>query len=279
MVPRLRGDDILRKKMSKIKLNDISMYYEIHGQGEPIVFIAGFSVDHVIWSQIIDHFKENYQLILFDNRGSGQTDVPDRPYTIDEMANDVVLLCAKLGINRAHFIGNSMGGFILQTLAFRNPELVKSAILSNTTTNIHTCFHIYIAAQLELLKAGASLETLLKASCSWAFSYKFLTEQDMLKSLIQQGLDNPYPFTVKGYEGQYAALDKFESTAWVKSITVPTLVIGSAQDLIFSAASVKQLAEDIPNAGYYCFTECGHLPMIEYPEKFSEVVQKFINNL
>lgn len=265
--------------MSKIKLNDISMYYEIHGHGEPLIFIAGFSVDHTSWATIIDKFKESYQVILFDNRGAGQTDVPNGPYSIEDMANDVVLLCSKLGIGKAHFVGSSMGGFIVQRLAFANPDLVKSAIISNSAATIHTCFHIYAAAQLELLKANAPLATLIKASCSWAFSFRFLSQPGMLESLIQLGLENPYPFTIKGYEGQYAALDQFDSTTWIKKICVPTLVLAADQYLIFSNPSFNYLAEQIPNVKYYCFSECGHLPHLEYPDEFSRIIQSFIADL
>jgi 3-oxoadipate enol-lactonase len=264
--------------VSKIATNDISMYYEIHGQGEPIVFIAGFGVDHTMWNAIIDKFKDDYQIILFDNRGIGQTDVSHGAYSIEEMTSDVVTLCSKLGINRAHFVGNSMGGFIVQNIAFKHPKLVKSATLSNTASTIHTCFHIYLEAQLELLKAGAPLAALIKASSSWVFSIKFLSQPNMLKILIQQGLENLYPFTIRGYEGQYTALSQFDSRQWVSRIDVPTLVLSSNQDLIFSEQSVKMLAEEIPNAAYYCFSECGHLPMIEYPETFSKIIQEFINS-
>ena len=92
--------------------------------------------------------KDKYQVIILDNRGAGQTDVPDGPYTVDQMANDVAALCSALGIHQAHFVGNSMGGFILQTLAFRYPELVKSAIIGNSAATIHTAFHIYVDVQL-----------------------------------------------------------------------------------------------------------------------------------
>nr|WP_258956523.1 alpha/beta fold hydrolase [Legionella sainthelensi] len=69
--------------MPRIKVNDISMYYERHGQGEPIVFIAGFSADHLAWAAIVEYLKEKYQVILFDNRGIGQTDIPEGLYSID----------------------------------------------------------------------------------------------------------------------------------------------------------------------------------------------------
>ena len=169
-----------------------------------------------------------------------------------------------------------MGGFILQTLAYRYPELVKSATISNSSSTIYTCFHVYIAAKLELMKAGAPLAALVKASCSWVFSFQFLSQPGMLDALIQLGLNNPNPFTLKGYEGQYAALEQFDSRAWVNKIDVPTLVLAGDQDLIFSEPSVKLLAEQIPKASYYCFTDCGHLPYIEYPEKFSMIVREFI---
>lgn len=95
--------------MPHIKVNDISMYYEMHGKGEPIVFIAGFSVDHVAWFEVVERFKDKYQVILFDNRGVGQTDVPDGPYSIEQMTDDVAALCSALGVPQAHFVGNSMG--------------------------------------------------------------------------------------------------------------------------------------------------------------------------
>lgn len=262
--------------MAKVKLNDIEMYYEIHGKGEAIVFIAGFSVDHTTWNLVIDQFKESYQVILFDNRGSGQTDVPAGVYSIDAMTDDVVALCAKLEITKAHFIGNSMGGFILQNLALRYPNLVKSAIISNSTMTINTCFHIYLAAQLEFMKAAMPAESLIKASCSWVFSYRFLSQPDKLRDLIKLGIDNPYPFSIPGHEGQYAALSQFDSRSWVKEISVPTLICAGDQDLIFSEQSVALLAEHIPNTQYYCFSDCGHLPQIEYPEQFYTVVNEFI---
>jgi pimeloyl-ACP methyl ester carboxylesterase len=264
--------------MSKLKINDISVYYEQHGEGEPVVFIPGFSSDHTIWGAVVDSFKAKYQVLLFDNRGSGQTDVPKGPYSIEGMTEDLVALCSQLGINQAHFIGNSMGGFILQTLAYRYPKLVKTATISHSAATIHAPFHIYVDAQLELLKAGAPLESLIKASSSWAFSYQFLTKPGMLQQLVQLTLDNPFPFTETGYEGQYAALDQFDSSAWVNQIKVPTLVLSSDQDLIFREALGRWLSEQIPNARYYCFSDCGHLPQIEYPEKFFEVVDKFISS-
>jgi 3-oxoadipate enol-lactonase len=265
--------------MPKIKCRDLTMYYETHGSGTPIVFIAGFGADHTIWNSIVEAFKTQYQVILFDNRGAGQTDIPEGPYTIDEMADDVAALCKALNLHQAHFVGNSMGGFILQALAFHYPTLVKSAVISHSTSHVNTAFHHYVAAQLELLKANAPLSSLIKASCAWAFSFQFLSQPGMLNFLIQMGLDNPHPFTVKGYEGQFAALEQFDSRPWSNQIQTPSLILASDQDLIFSESSVKALTQQIPHVEYHCFINCGHLPHIEYPEQFSTRVQAFITKI
>ena len=265
--------------MPKLKVNDIAMYYEVQGEGEPVVLVAGFSADNILWGALVNILKNNYQVIVLDNRGAGQTDAPAGAYSIDQMANDIVALCANIGIKQAHFIGNSMGGFIVQTLAYQNPELVKSVIISNSTTATHCCFNLYVQAQLELMKANSPRAALIKASCAWAFSFQFLTQPGVFESLIKMGLENPYPFSVTGYEGQYAALQQFDSSQWASQIHVPALVISANQDLIFSEQSVKSLAELIPNAAYFCFADCGHLPFVEYPEKFAKLVKEHIQQV
>ncbi len=262
--------------MPKMKVNDINMYYEVHGEGEPLVMIAGFGADHLTWMPALEILKNSFQVILFDNRGAGQTDAPEEPYSVAQMAEDVVMLCHGLGIKQANFVGNSMGGFILQKLARDYPGLVKSAIISNSTMTIDCVFHLYVAAQYELLKAKAPLPAIIKASCCWAFSFQFLSQPRMLDQLVELTMQNPYPFSLQGYSGQYAALDAFNSRGWASTIQVPTLVMGSDQDLIFNERDIKDLANTIPGATYSHFDQCGHLPMLEYPEKFAAVVTDFV---
>ncbi|MFN3234451.1 MAG: alpha/beta fold hydrolase [Gammaproteobacteria bacterium] len=262
--------------MPKVSANGINIYYERHGQGEPLVLIAGFSADHSIWETVIEPLSKHYEVIVFDNRGAGQTDVPAGPYNIEELAEDVVGLCQALDIQQAHFIGNSMGGFILQTLARHHTNLVKSAVISNSTNVMHTCFQYFVESQLEMIKADAPFSALIKAAFSWAFSFRFLSQPGVFEQLIQSMLDNPYPCTPEGYEAQSQALSQFDSRGWLDELRVPVLVIGGDQDLIFHESTIKALAEGIPKAQYYCFQECGHLPHIEYPEQFVKVVRDFL---
>lgn len=86
--------------MPIVKVNDITMYYEVHGQGEPLVLIAGLNSDHTLYQKLgmIARLAESYQVVVFDNRGVGQTDKPNIAYSIEMMAKDMVGLLSVLGI-------------------------------------------------------------------------------------------------------------------------------------------------------------------------------------
>ncbi len=120
--------------MPFVRANDINMYYEIHGEGEPVVLIAGLNSDHTLYQRmgLISLLAESYQVIAFDNRGVGQTDKPDIPYSIEMMADDTAGLLDALGIEHAHILGTSMGGRIAAALALNHPRQVKSLILVST---------------------------------------------------------------------------------------------------------------------------------------------------
>lgn len=262
--------------MPTVGVNDIKTYYEIHGEGDPLIFIAGLSADHTVYQEIAQHFTDNYQVILFDNRGVGQSDVPLGPYSIEQFADDIALLMGKLSIKKAHFFGNSMGGFILQTLAYRMPHLVRSAIISNSPMSRESSFQYFVQAMSELLHAEVPKAAISKAFFSWIFSYRFLSQPGVLDALIALSINNPYPITSTGFDGQCGALLNFCSRPWAGQISVPSLVLGADQDLIFRESLTKALADAIPHAEYYCFKECGHLPFIEYPEHFTAVVKEFL---
>lgn len=262
--------------MPKITVNNTTLYYETFGSGDPVIFITGFSVDHTVWSQTAPHFAKHYQTILIDNRGCGQSDSPDMPYTVEMMAEDIAALCKTLQLKHCHLIGSSMGGAIAQALAYRYPELVRSAVLCNTFTKIDIRFALYAEARLEFFAKNISLSSTVKSSLGWAFSSEFLNQPGMVDAFIEMAKINPYPFTEVGYRNQLHALLNFDSAPWIRQIKVPCLVVGSDQDMIVSEAHMRQLAQYIPNARYQHFTGASHLPHIEQPDLFNKVVYDFL---
>src|SRR5712692_10433966 len=119
--------------MPTIKVNDIHMYYEIHGEGEPLVLIVGLGTDISEWDGIIRWLAKKYRVLAFDNRGAGRTDKPDMPYSIEMMADDTEGLMNALAMQRAHILGISMGGRTALALALRHPQRVKRLVLVSTS--------------------------------------------------------------------------------------------------------------------------------------------------
>ena len=119
--------------MPYVKVNGIQMYYEIHGEGEPLVLILGLGTDISEWDRIIYWLAEKFQVLAFDNRGVGRTDKPDIAYSIEMMADDTAGLMQVLGIQQVHIVGISLGGRIALALSLRHAECVKKLVLVSTS--------------------------------------------------------------------------------------------------------------------------------------------------
>ena len=263
--------------MATAKIDDITMYYEVHGEGTPLVLISGFSVDHTAWDSVVKVLSSTFKVITFDNRGAGRTSVPEGDYSIEQMANDVALLCEHLDIKEAYFIGSSMGGMILQFLSYQHPTLVKKSIICNSALNRHNAYGFFLHAQLKMIKANTDPRLIIEANCNWLFSYEYLSQTEVMEDFFRLVMNNPHPFTVTGYSGQQAALSSFDATPWADKIEVPTLIIGSTDDLINNERMTRELVDKIPNAKHYMFENTGHLPHVEHPTMFIELVSNFLN--
>jgi len=262
--------------MPKIKVNDINIFYETFGQGQPLVLVTGFSADRLIWQGIVDAYAKHYQVIIVDNRGSGLSDSPDIPYTIEMMADDIVALCKALSLDRCHFMGTSMGGAIVQTLAYKYPQLCRSAIIVNSMSKIDIRFVVFAKGRYELIKAGGFAQAQLEMALGIVFSNNYLNKPGIIETFITAGLASPHPMTAVGYKNQLSALLGFDSAGWLHKIKVPCLVTGSDQDGIATEANMRSIAEQIPGALYYCFKGVGHLPFIEKPEEFNKMALAFL---
>jgi pimeloyl-ACP methyl ester carboxylesterase len=122
--------------MPTIQVNDIHMYYEIYGEGKPLVLINGLGSDLSEIDRLTRWLAQKYRVLVFDNRGAGRTDKPDMPYSIEMMAEDTAQLLNALGIEQASVLGISMGGRIALALALQHPERVARLILVSTSARV-----------------------------------------------------------------------------------------------------------------------------------------------
>ena len=119
--------------MSRVKVNDIKMYYDVQGEGFPLVMVMGFLGSASCWDpRMMAPLSDKFKVLVFDNRGAGRTDVSEREYSIKLFASDTVGLMDALNIPRAHVLGISMGGMIAQEVALNYPKRVEKLILAST---------------------------------------------------------------------------------------------------------------------------------------------------
>lgn len=216
--------------MFKTQVNDIEIVYQITGQGHPLLLIAGVGYGKWFWHRVVPGLAEYFQVITFDNRGAGQTDKPDGPYTVPMMAADTAGLLDALGIRGAYVMGHSLGGFIAQELAVSRPNLVGKLILAATTYGGPKVIPITPEA-LEVLtnREGDPVELVQRGidiACAPGFAGR---QPDVAEELLQYRLTNPVP--PAQYQAQVAAgagmgeLTDEEVTGRLARIKVPVLIL------------------------------------------------------
>lgn len=265
--------------MPRTKIGNIEMYYEVHGSGEPIVLIHGLSMDSSTWFNQVLNLSQKYQVILFDNRGVGQTDAPDEAYSTDMMAEDTVALLRFLNIDSAHILGFSMGGMIAQVIALKYPELVKSLILNASATQLPAKARHLVETWLRMFNEGVSLETRIREGFLWVYTDKFFEEDETVITSVDLAISHPYPLSKHGFSGQVSALLKHDTRTQTNQILAPTMLLIGRDDILIPIEFSKELVDKIPNSELIALEHGGHNCWLEYPELFNQAVMQFLDKV
>ena len=255
-------------------INDAKLYYEIHGQGDPLLMIQGWGMDISGWQNIIYPLSKVFQVIVFDNRGTGRSEVTPGDYTTRQLADDAAALLDHLKIESAHVLGWSMGGMIAQELALAYPDKVNRLILSASSARVNEKSSFIAWANIEAIARG-ELETAVNWQLSLCFSNALLANEALLAEVKHRTLNPPYPVTLDGLISQYAAVVSHDRRRQLGSITSPTLVLGAREDGIIDMGQVEALAREIPNSQLRMLPGA-HMYHIEYPHTFAEALIKFV---
>lgn len=261
--------------MTVVKINGIDLYYEVHGKGNPLVLCAGFSCDTNYWNMLLPHLAPHFQAITYDNRGAGQSTSADEAFTVDDMADDVIGLMQHLKIEKAHVLGHSMGGAIVQSIAYRHPDKVERLIIANSLVKFSQVGYFTMQLLLKLRQAGVAKRNIVEVALPWLFSNKFLSSPRAIEQFIQASLNNSHPQTEVGYSRQLEALMGFDSRKWFYHIQKPVLVMESDEDLLCPLDS-KVLVTGLSEATLYTFSQMGHMPFIEKPEHAARIIRDFL---
>src|SRR5260370_19893659 len=234
--------------MPRVRVGDIEMFYVEAGAGDPVVLIMGFGGDHTAWAFQLRPFGERYRVIAFDNRGGGQTDQADTPCTIALMADDTVGLLDRLGVERAHIVGVSMGGMIAQELALRAPRRVRSLELHATLARQDA----YMRALLDVWRvqrAKLSLEERLRSMALWLFAPVTYAERpELVEAVLQTAIANPHPQSLAGFLRQAEAVEEHDTLDRLPALPLPPPVTGARADNPLPPPLAPQLVERHPAA-------------------------------
>ncbi len=260
--------------MPEVKVGDINMYYEVHGEGEPLVLICGASVSVDMMYAFIPVYSPEYKLVIFDNRGAGQSDAPDIPYTTAMMANDLAGLLDTIEVDSAHIMGTSMGGMIAQELALRHPDRVKSLILACTYCGGPSSSIITDPEMMQRMADLPPKEGLMEIM-RLCISQKFLDENPgLLEQIAEQMMQ--HPISPHGQMRQTEAEMGHNTYERLPEIKMPTMIIHGDDDRIIPVENANILASRIPGAELAILKNAGHMFFVEVEDESNRIMLDFL---
>jgi pimeloyl-ACP methyl ester carboxylesterase len=241
----------------------LKIRYEIRGAGAPLALIMGFSGSGRAWSErFLGMIEKHFRTIVIDNRGTGESDKPDQPWTLGDMAADAAAVLEHAGVARAHIYGISMGGMIAQEFALAFPGRVHGLVLGCTNCGAS---HSIPAKPEDVAKLVPQpgmnpveqARMAFSAACGKAFLASSEGQAFLESQLIEQA---KYPVTpMHTYQRQMEAIMGFDTFARLGAIKAPTLIIHGDDDAIVPVANAEVLRGAIPGARVHILHGAGHM--------------------
>lgn len=261
--------------MPDAPIRDIITHYEDTGSGEPLILIMGLGGDSQAWALQVPALSKYFRVITFDNRGAGRTSAPDKPYSIAGMADDLAALMDNIGIEKAHILGWSMGGYIAQEFALKYKARVEKLILMATAPSIDGYGRNVVTSWINVRRSNMSKEQTVRLTASWLYGPELLNDGPRFERAVQNSVANPYSQLDHAFIRQAQAVLTFTAEDRVKGITQETLVIGCEDDILVPARNSEKLAKLLPNATLKMLPG-GHAGCIENPNEFNRTFLEFL---
>jgi pimeloyl-ACP methyl ester carboxylesterase len=249
----------------------MNIKWESVGEGSPLLLIQGLGYGRWGWEPIVPGLAARHRVVSFDNRGIGESDKPEGPYTAAEMAGDALQVLDEAGIDRAHVLGASLGGMIAQELAVAAPERVDQLVLCCTTPGGPSTVPMpEVTVQL-----FAEAQTLAPEVALRRFVENALGEDPpagLVDELFARRVANPPD--PAGWQAQAAAGIGFQGVEG--EIAAPTLVLGGTADNVVDHRNAEVLATRIPGARVELLAGAGHLFFWEQPDESVRIINEFL---
>jgi 3-oxoadipate enol-lactonase len=269
------------KDMPKVRSNGIEIAYEMQGEGDALLLIAGVGYSGWYWNKVVPELAQDFKVITFDNRGAGASDKPAGPYSVRIMAEDTIGLLDTLNITSAHVMGHSLGGFIAQELILLRPDLVNKLILASTNCGGMDVIPITPEAMEVLTNREGDPMELVKRGIAIACAPDFIKqEEELTQELIAYRFSNPVP--PEQYQAQVmagagmSALSAEQVKERTTSISVPTLILFGEYDQVVPPGNAEILSSLIADSEVKIIAGTGHMFPIEDPVSTVTIIREFL---
>jgi len=249
------------------------MYYEEYGEGEPVFFLHGFTLDRRMWRPQIEFFKPYYRLIIPDARGHGLSDAPETGYGRGDRVEDLKRFADKLKIDRFHAVGLSMGGSTSIGLALDSPNRLKSMTLVSTGAAGYD-----IGKKISKIDRMARERGLETARQKWkiiSLGWYGQGQEDireLMETMINEYSGSAWTDARRGNYPKLNDMDKFDK------IHLPTRIFSGKLDKIFCRLA-GIIHNGIPGSTLSVFDDVGHMLNLEAPERFNEELKVFLEGV
>ena len=259
--------------MPKTKVNSVDLNYEISGRGTPVVFINGLTMTVNGWALQVRAFSEKHNLVRYDCRGQGESDKPDEEYTQEQHAQDLCGLLDTLNIEKTHIVGISNGGMIAQHFALNYPEKLGALVLVDTCSYVDNLLELIVNSWIEATRFGGGALR-YDVSLPYIFSESFIKSNlDKIQAMKDYSIAiNPD----KAVINLACASNNHNLKEKISEINAPTLIMAGEEDILIPPKYSKILRDRIPNSKMVTIKDCGHVPPIEKPEEFNNLVLRFL---
>jgi 3-oxoadipate enol-lactonase len=261
--------------MPTLEANGQTLYYEVHGEGEPLLCVMGLSADTLAWMLQVPAFSASHRTVVFDNRDVGQSSIADGPYEIADMARDALALADALELDSFHLLGVSMGGAISQEIALAAPERVRTLTLAVTFPAggawARKLSEVW-AERVSMVSREGHVDELMLLT----FSESFFEDEQGVAWMRGMMLQHPHPQPPQAFIRQLEACGRHDTRDRLPSLRLPTHVIGAERDILVPVWKSRELADLIPDARLTVLEGAPHGANVERAEEFNQTVLDFI---
>ena len=250
------------------------IYWDEQGHGTPVLLIMGLAYPSQMWYRMRPVLASRYRTLALDNRGIGQSDVPQGPYPIALMASDAAAVLDAAGVESAHVFGVSMGGMIAQEFALQYPVRVRSLILGCTAAGGPTAVRAEPEA-IQMLKGREKMSPEQAAEAAVPFIYDPTTPRERIDEDI--AIRRPWFPRPEAYTAQLQGILAWEAYSRLGQIAAPTLVIHGESDRLIPPGNAKLIAERIPGAKLVMIPHASHLFLTDQTEVAHQAILQFLN--